>query len=123
MAITHTFEFGSAKLFLHSEKSCLAREATPRSVPSSRSVTLFVQDPGDMFIPGRLQQAQRRVKLAAEAVYGVSTGVVNLERVTLYDRSITSYEKAVEVATDFVNVFNEQFKQLLTTADQASSVR
>lgn len=112
MSHSHEFPFGSAILFLDTEKSVHVGDKR-RPAGGTRSVTLYVKDPGDMFHVGRLGTLQKRVKSAVDHIFGTSVGVVNLSRITLYDQSIHSYADGVEVAEYFVTVFNERFKQAL----------
>jgi hypothetical protein len=117
MAHSHEFRLGSATVFLDTERSVHLSDRR-RPAGGTRSVTLYVKDPGDMFQVGsRLGALQMRVKAAAkEDLKGTQPGVVNLTRITLYDQSITSYADGVDVATDFVNAFNDRYDQALAAA-------
>lgn len=119
--MTHSreFDFGSARLYMD-ERSVHTGDPI-RKPTATRSATLYVMNPGDMFQVGKLGPLQKRVKKAAEGVPGVSVGVVNLKSITLYDRSIRSMADGIEVATDFVNVFNEQYEQLQAALEEINS--
>lgn len=123
MAHTHEFRFGDSVLFLDDERSVHWGD-TRRPAGGTRNVTLYVKSPGEMFVVGRLGALQSRVKLAAKGVVGnISVGVVNLKSITLYDSSIHSYADGVEVATDFVSIFNQQYEQALAAADENAPAR
>jgi hypothetical protein len=120
LAQTHEFRFGSAVLFLDSEKSVM--EGDLRKHKGNRSVTLFVKDPGDMFVAkgGSLQAVQARAKrVCKEDLLGQTTAVVHLKSITLYDSYIINYDRAIDVATDFASAFHERHAQLQAAAEQS----
>jgi hypothetical protein len=117
VAHTHEFEFGSAVLFLDHDRSVHWGDSR-RVAGGTRSVTLYVKSPGDMFQIGVVGHVQKRAKKAIEIVPNASLGVVNLKSITIYDNSIRCYDDGVEVARDFINAFNEQYKETMAAAEQ-----
>jgi hypothetical protein len=117
MAQDDIFVFGDAEVFMDRDRS--VHRYDPRRSLTPRSVTLFISKPGEFFRIGKLGVAQKLVKQAAENVYGVTTGVVNMRSITLYDQTIKLYEDGLEVATDFTVAYNEIFSQRMAVIEKA----
>ena len=111
MAIRHEFRMGNATVFVEEGLSVL--HDSFKDSASQRSVLIFVKHPGTMFVAGQLGTVQKRVKKAAEKVYGVSSGVVNLQKITLYDRSIRTFQDGIDVVTEFLEEFNAQYDKVM----------